>query len=178
MSRPNPLVPVWETYQVTNDSLRVARRTVERKALTFHNRTRFFGTTDSEAVDRIRESSDHSADFAVLALWTAFERYIVEYIQSKARRIEAVGPALLTRQVSEEVERQIEYWKIESVLDPLKGTVDSTFVGHAKQIKAYRDWVVHRNPKRSVSASTDPKMTYNVLARIIDEIRSADPYAL
>jgi hypothetical protein len=59
---------------------------------------------------------------------------------------------------------------LDDLLDLFKSLVEVDKIGVAKQIKDYRDWIAHRNPKRLPPAQTEPRTAYSVLAAIIDAI--------
>jgi hypothetical protein len=66
------------------------------------------------------------------------------------------------------VEGQIEFWRIGDKLDLLKGVVDVVLIGQAKQIKNYRDWVVHKS--RTPTVNVTPQQAYTVLSKIVFQI--------
>ena len=47
----------------------------------------------------------------------------------------------------------------------------SSLLGHAKQIKQFRDWVVHRNPNKPAPSKTDPATAYRVFKDIITQVK-------
>ncbi len=64
------------------------------------------------------------------------------------------------------ISKNIEYWKIDEILDVLKVIIDPDLIGQAKQIKKYRDWVAHRNIKKKSPPNVVPERAYSVLAEI------------
>jgi hypothetical protein len=68
----------------------------------------------------------------------------------------------------------MEYWKTGDVLDIFKGIVDPNLIGNAKQIKDYRDWVAHRNPRRPSPTKTDPASAYTVLQQILQRVMASE----
>jgi hypothetical protein len=62
---------------------------------------------------------------------------------------------------------------MDDLLNLSKGTVDAASLGRAKQIKEYRDWVVHRNPRRLPSSKTDAQTAYAFLSQLLFTFQQA-----
>ncbi len=117
---------------------------------------------------------DELEDLAILALWARFEKYLRSYFQSKTSCIAALRPTVICSNINSQLNKEIEYWKMNDILDVLKDAnngVDPNLIGQAKQIKQYRDWVAHGRPsKKSYSASVTLQNSYITLSAIIKEI--------
>ena len=52
------------------------------------------------------------------------------------------------------------------MLDMIKPMVGSDLAGQAKNIKKYRDWIAHRNPRKATPARIDLQTTRELLKLI------------
>jgi hypothetical protein len=68
----------------------------------------------------------------------------------------------------------VEYWRLDESLDLLAPIIGSHAVGRAKQIKRYRDWIVHRNPRKPSPDKIDPA-TAKVLLADLSGLLEAQP---
>jgi hypothetical protein len=105
-------------------------------------------------------------------LWAWFERYLIEFIQAKAA-IASSSPAEFAQRLQARITQAIEYWRPDDLLDLFKTVTDANRIGTAKQIKDYRDWIAHRNPKRQAPAQTEPANAYSLFLEIIDAVEQA-----
>ena len=110
-------------------------------------------------------------EYTILQLWTIFERYLLEltnqYIQKN--KYEGVMRHVITEKMIEKMER----WPLGEILDLYKNIIDSDTVGMIKQIKRYRDWLVHKNPKKGSPGKISYEETYVFLSDFLNYI-SAD----
>ncbi|HKL23301.1 MAG TPA: hypothetical protein VJ895_00955 [Candidatus Nanoarchaeia archaeon] len=85
-------------------------------------------------------------EYTILQLWTIFERYLFEltnhYIQMNSDQ------NTLSKVIREKIIEKIERWPLGEILDLYKTIIDSHTVGMIKQIKKYRDWLVHKNTNK------------------------------
>jgi len=169
----NPLDAVWGAYRTTKDCLRIADRARNQASPELFRNTDLILLADGQASERLRMCHDESENFAILSMWAVFERFVVDYLREKGRCLMAVEPTGLSEPFYSQLELTVEYWRIEDILDILKGIVDARLIGAAKNIKKYRDWVAHRNPRRSHEGKIDPKLAYNILSQIITTIMAA-----
>jgi len=167
MASENPLDPIWGTYVVTKDCLKIAQRAIRRNDAKLLRNTDFMGDLPQDSSKEIRESRKKADDFVILSLWVVFERTLVSLLQDKGRKLLEVYPASLADKLYNKYEIDVEYWRIEDSLNLLKGEVDASLIGHAKQIKEYRDWVAHRNPRKPSPPNVDPKTVYGILSEIL-----------
>lgn len=96
------------------------------------------------------------------------ERYFPRWKESRKLLIEPVSPFAI--EVQQKVEDSIEYWKIGEVLDLYKVLVPADLIGQAKQVKRYRDWVAHKNPKKPSPAKITAELAYEVLASVLQQL--------
>lgn len=157
---------IWHTYQVTNDCLKIASRSVDISDLNLLKKTRFMTSTIDEAKQDIQESRANADDYVILSLWVAFERKLFEYLLWESKRILNDNPNVLTQKVHQKIEAELEYWRIDDALDIFKAIIDSQIIGQVKQVKRYRDWIAHKNPKKAMPQIVTPKMAYSVLLEI------------
>jgi len=170
MKSANILDPVWESYQTMTDCLKVASKNIEKNELHLMDRTGFVSRSVDEAKVMIKDSRDNADDFVIVSLWAVFERKILEYLQIEGRKILQKAPTVFNTQVHSKIENEMEYWKIDDILDLFKAFVDPNLIGNAKQVKKYRDWIAHRNPKKGPPSNVPPQTAYKILSDIISEI--------
>jgi hypothetical protein len=113
-------------------------------------------------------------DATVLNLWAVFERFLIEHVTASWPR-PTDRPELFEVRLHEKAEREIERWRIEELLDLYKGWVDSETLGAAKQVKAYRDWVAHRNPRKVPSALIEPEPAFRAVVSIMKTVVGDEP---
>jgi hypothetical protein len=166
MKATDELDNIWQGYQVTNDCLKIASRSIDIKDLNILKKTRFMTSTIDDAKKDIKESRDNADNYVILSLWVAFERNLFEYLSWESKRILNNNPSILTQKVHEKIENELEYWRIDDMLNIFKAIIDPQVVGQAKQVKQYRDWIAHKNPKKSMPQIVTPKMAYSVLSEI------------
>jgi hypothetical protein len=167
------LAELFGSYRRLRDCLKIARPAVDSANLQLLNGTEFLGETKVEAaesLDRARQAVD---DLVVAAMWAWFERYLIDYTMDRAGALESSNPTGFGRRLRERVTHEIEYWRLDDVLDLFKGLVDSSQIGIAKQIKDYRDWIAHRNPNCPPPAQTEPRGAYNLLLALINAVEEA-----
>lgn len=171
---PNPLDEVWEDYIATRDCFRIAQEVVSAGEVRFLKRTAFVSDTSRQSEETIIKNRNRADEFFILALWVVFERYIISLFQKKGEVLKDITPHLFADGFYNKVEFEIERWRIEDLLDILKNLIDPNFVGDAKNIKRYRDWIAHKNPKKPAPSKTDPQFAYSVLSGIIKTIEFVD----
>ncbi len=168
----NPLAPIWTTYQVTKDCLKVTQRAVKNAQVRLLSGTDFVTAPPQTSAKRIQRSRLEWDEYVVLSLWVAFERSIVSFIQTKGRVILQEQPPSLADSLYAKYETEVEYWKTDDVLDLLKGDINGRLLGDAKNIKKYRDWIAHRNPRQSPPGIVTPYFAYRVLSDILIQVNS------
>ncbi len=84
-------------------------------------------------------------------------------------------PTTFNIQFHHKVENEMEYWKSDDVLDLFKSVVNSDLIGNAKQVKKYRDWIAHKNPKKGPPSNVPPQTAYRILSEIITVVEQQHP---
>jgi len=113
-------------------------------------------------------------DATVINLWVIFERFLVDHVTSSLLQRTDL-PESFANRLREKAGREVERWRIEDLLDLYKGWVVSDRLGTAKQVKSYRDWVAHRNPRKPPSAKIRPETAYQELAWIVRSVVTHEP---
>ncbi len=170
MSAKLALDEMWSVYEDTRDCIKITERVVRSGNTRFTRRTNFVGSTEDEAEKRLQESRREMDGFVIVLLWAQFERFLIEFVQTKVRMLSEEAPTAFATNLHAKVDSDIEYWKVADLLELFKGTLDTTLIGTMKQIKEYRDWVVHRNPRRPPSAKTDPGTAYRALSQVVTQL--------
>lgn len=171
MPSDNPLEPIFDAYEVSLDCFKVARRSIDARDDRLIAKTQFFGATPDEAETALTDGRTQLVDSAVLSLWSAFERFVIEQVQGRRTSFDSDYPPGFARLLATKFEYEVERWRFAEILDLFKSEIGVDLLGQVKQIKQYRDWVAHRNPKSRTPTKTDPETTFDVLSRVIHEIR-------
>ncbi|PMS37341.1 hypothetical protein B0G57_116106 [Trinickia symbiotica] len=171
MNSNNPLEPVFRAFSVASDCFKVAERTIQIQHEELIRRTEFIGATPEQANAALDGAVKQAADLAILALFATFERCVIEHLQTANRLFAAGYPQQYSTRLSEKFESEVEYWRFGEVLDLFKSEVDSNLIGQVKQIKQYRDWIAHQNPNKPTPTQATPETTFDVLTRMIEQIR-------
>lgn len=170
MESDNPLNPIWKVYEVTKDCLKVTQRTVNRSDECLLRETEFIGNSVQQSMEWITKSRSESDNFIIMSLWASFERTIISYLQEKGRKILEARPISFSHVLYNKFEKEVEYWRIEDVLNLFKQNIDSRLIGDAKNIKKHRDWIAHRNPNRRSPGKVTPIFAYRILSNILAQI--------
>jgi hypothetical protein len=173
-----PLDEIWQEYLCTVDCLKITQRSINKSNPGLLAKTTFMQVTQEAANQQIEQSRANADDYVILSLWVVFERMLLLYAQNESQRILAGSASEFTRLIHEKIANDIEYWKTGDLLDFFKIAIAADLIGQAKQIKAYRDWVAHRNEKKGSPANVSPKMAYAILAKIITQLDENDMFCL
>jgi hypothetical protein len=157
-------------YELTSDCFKISARATKGKVTELLEGTTF-ETNRRTAQKKIQKTRADTADLAVAAMWAYFERELIEYVQRKGEKLARLRPKPFTTNFSAKVASEIEYWRFPEILDLFSGHIDPNLLGHAKQIKRFRDWVVHRNPNKPTPSKTDPLIAYKVFKDIITQVK-------
>ncbi|MGC8603159.1 MAG: hypothetical protein ACP5VS_05655 [Desulfomonilaceae bacterium] len=168
----DPLESVWTTYVTTQSSFKVTKRVSGRKDLSLLSKTNLVPVDGLSTTSLINSARDELEDLLILAMWAKFERYLIEYIQGVGAVLDTARPVSLAGNLHEKFELSVESWKSTDVIDLFKDIVDENLRGHAKNIKKYRDYIAHKNPRNEDAPKTDPATAYRVLSNFILVIRS------
>jgi hypothetical protein len=165
---------VRTAYRRTLDVFKVAYHSLRDDPRARHG-TRFVGSTAHDIKTEFKAMRNRLNDAAVVELWVIFERFVIEYtaasVEPRRDQLAAAFEQRLRLKMSYEIER----WRFDELLDLYKGWLDSDAIGRAKQIKAYRDWVAHQNPRRRPPIEADAEAAYDVLVSIVTEIQADEP---
>lgn len=132
-------------------------------------RTNFAGETP----DVLDPAQDEVNELFILALWVVFERELRDHVRSEGTRPLGDAGTPFHLGLSAHVQKEIDYWKNDEVLDLFKTIVGPNIIGQAKQIKEYRDWVAHKSRPRRSQTNITPKFAYDTLSEIICAISQA-----
>lgn len=171
MNSDNPLDPVYKAFSVASDCFKVATRTIQVQHEELIRRTQFIGATQEEANTVLQDAAKQAADLAILALFATFERFVIEHLQTANRLLAAGYPEQYSARLAEKFESEVEYWRFVEILNLFKGEVDADLIGQVKQIKQYRDWIAHQNPNKPTPTQATPETAFDVLTKMIEQIR-------
>ncbi len=183
MNLDNPLPPILNAFEATRDALRISRRLIPEleakqpdcQAELFHQRRKLLNRTvfpNHPNGKRLLEQTEKEIqDLFVLNLWVVFERFVRIYLQ----QIKLPEKSQLCEALYQDFQKKLESLTAPEVLDFLKLSFfksheGSQLIGSAKQILEYRNWVAHRNPKKSSPIKIVPNMAYDTLNEIIETL--------
>jgi len=113
-------------------------------------------------------------DATVVNLWALFERSLIEHVT--ASWPDGIDrPETFVVRLQEKAAREIERWRVEELLDLYKGWVGSETLGAVKQVKSYRDWVAHRNPRKVPSAVIRPEPAFGAVVAMMQTVVGDEP---
>jgi hypothetical protein len=158
---------VWLTYQVTKDALKITTHGINRGAIELLQDTFFINSSTDKAKNDLAICRRAAGDYAILSMWAIFERYVSDALVRENGKMLDVPPSEFNSALHRKIEEAIEYWRANDVLDLIKPLVGADLVGKAKQIKRYRDWLAHKNPKKASPGNVPPTVAYQVFSDIL-----------
>ena len=172
-SQDSELLEVWKMHNVSKDCLKVARRCIagvegtrgagQPRMLAL---TGFLDGSFTDVEEYIQRCERNADEHVVLHLWATFEQVLIDRLAEQIDELRPAGGiqnAILVR-----TRQELSYWKPDILLDLLKNSENRERVGLAKQIKAYRDWVAHRNPAKPPPARVTPEIAFRVLSELLE----------
>jgi len=160
----------WQNFCATQDALTIASKVIVTCETFLLTDTEFLDDSPENALQIIKASRSAASDYAILSMWAIFERTLISIAEIESQKM-LWKPALpLTIAVQQKVSDNIEYWKPDEMLNLCKIMVDGNLIGQAKQIKHYRDWVAHKNPKKGSPAKVTAETAYTVLISILKQL--------
>jgi len=117
-----------------------------------------------------REFKGKIEEYTILQLWTIFERHLFELTDQYIRRNQDEGTVRYA--IEGKIAEKIERWSLGEILDLYKIIIDPDTVGMIKQIKRYRDWLVHKNPRKASPGKISYEDTYIYLSEFLNSIKS------
>lgn len=170
MYPPDVLNEVWQSYKTTIESLNAVGHNISKGNLEGLGKTGFAHDSKAEAIGKIDKSKKNADDYVILSLWSVFERILFQYLQNEGKRMLDNHADDFTLAVYEKFDKESEYWRVDEILNLFKTLIDSELIGNAKQIKKYRDWVAHKNPRKGQPQNVLPLTAYKILSEIVKEL--------
>lgn len=172
MSFENPLDPVLTSLKITRASLNVAGRSKDDQ---LWEKAKYHIPSKSD----FEESRRQIDDLYVIAMWAIFERRVIEALLATIEVRTEIGQEEFRKAIEDYLPGKVEFWRFEEILDLFKKRtgIKGEIIGTAKPIKMYRDWLVHRNPKKDPATSETqqilPDKAYIDLTAILEAIHYA-----
>ncbi len=164
---------VFSVYEVLKDSIKVARRSINKELYKLHGSTVFLGEQKNEMLNRLSVTEEELEDIMVLSLFASFERELRLFIQEIVDG-NMSKPTETIERITLVARNSIERWTLDEMLGVFSEIVDGSLSGKIKQIYEYRNWVAHgKNPDRLPSAATDPKIVQMTLVDFILQAKQA-----
>jgi hypothetical protein len=161
------LSDIWRHYEASRDSFKIVKRAVSSEDQSLLNKTNFIDCPENEVDELIDEIQKYSDDSYVVLLWADFERQIFDFLHFKGEKLKEATPEIFAKNLNEKFKKESERWKPDEILDLFKPHLDPDFIGRIKQIKNYRDCVVHH---KMPSDNIGPKMAHEILSEFINEM--------
>lgn len=166
MPRKSPLGNAWQAYLITLDALKVSQRASQRAERDLFKDLLVLASAPRRATSAIVHARERADELVILAMYAEFERHLIGFLERHVARLGTRSPRAVWRWLARHLEGQAGRWRPEDTLDLLKGIVDSERVGQVKQVKQFRDWVAHKNP-RKLPPAVDPATAYQLLSDVI-----------
>lgn len=161
---------VCRTWSMTQDALQVAAHQAKQPnrqgGSNVLANTLFEERGQQELKADIAVCKQAAEDFAILSMWAIFERRLIARLEDECRKMTIAPPDEFNQRVLGKVVEAVEYWRIDEALDLIKPLVGSNLAGQTKQIKRYRDWVAHQNPRKPTPARIDVPTATVILKNI------------
>jgi hypothetical protein len=157
-------------YELEKDLLKIAARAVHAADASLLMDTQFIGRAAASAeadLDTLRARLD---DMTVVELWIEFERFMVRHVMATITIAAFGAPTSFVPKLTERIERQVEFTRFDELLGLYKGWLNQNDLDHIKEIKRYRDWISHRNPKKKRPPSISPGPAKALLSRAMDAV--------
>ncbi len=175
----NPLDEIWEWYEVTRDSLRLALRLIKTSIsstipsnVILKIAPESFQSAPLDEVRRKLQQAEHKLldDLAIVALWASFEQQVLDHLEQAVQRtLKQKRRDRLQQRVLQERLAKPRYWRFEEVLDLYKEIIDPQLVGDVKQVLQYRNWVAHGRTSR-MPPNITPKAAYERLKDFLGQL--------
>lgn len=164
---------VFSVYEVLKDSIKVARRSINKEIYGLHNSTIFWGEQKDAMLDRLSGTEEELDDIMVLSLFASFERELRIFIQGIIDAYTS-KPTMTIEKIMFLATNSIERWAVNDMIEVFSDVIDVNLRGQVKQIYEYRNWVAHgKSPNRLPSAITDPKTVQISLINFITQVKLA-----
>jgi hypothetical protein len=167
----NPLDPIYQAFSVANNCIDVVANMITNRHKEVIDSIASWPSRADDLNIVVENAKRQTAELAILALFATFERYVIDYLQTANRLLSVGHPKQYSTRLAEKFANEVEYWRFSEVLDLFKGEIDSSLIGQVKQVKQYRDWIAHRNPRARLSAAFEPEAAFDILAEMIEQIR-------
>jgi hypothetical protein len=167
---PNPLDPIWQAYDVTQDSFGVVRRSLglgpTRDAAL--QGSQFLALADQQVVDLLDSAQDMIDDQAVMFLYATFEAALRDHVAAQSGLFS--GATLPSPQFGitmqpwfAELCRETRMDKMANLFSP---SADKTLIEQAGSIRKYRHWLAHGKTGKAPTSVT-PLFAYTPLTRFL-----------
>ena len=171
MSGTDALDAVWEIYRIYKDNIKIVKRCIDVMDTAKTRGTIFIEATKDQSDSYLKTARNEIDDFIIFSMWAVFERQLFDLLQHENNRVFCSAQSkAITEKIFKKIEQEIEYWRIDEVLDIFKTKVDPSLIGEVKKVKKYRDWLAHRNPKKGTPAKVDPNTAYNLLRSVLSQL--------
>ena len=166
---PNPLDPIWRSYDVIQESLGVIRLSLDlsSRSTTLYG-TQFATLSNAEITERLDAAGHDADDQAVLFLYATFESALRDHVVAQAGRLAAADSP--NAQFGIELQawfaalcRDARMDGISALFAPAVGTALAPLVG---SIRKYRHWLAH-GKRGTAPPSVAPQFVYTTLTQFL-----------
>ncbi len=168
---PNPLDPIWQSHNTTQDSFRVVRRSLglntATRAVALHG-GQFLPATDQQILDLLDAAQDQIDDQTVMFLYATFEAALRDHIVAQASLF--AGATLPSAQLGLNMQTWFTELCSETRMDRVVGlffpSASQTLIAQAGSIRKYRHWLAH-GKRGAVPPSVTPLFAYTSLTNFL-----------
>jgi hypothetical protein len=167
---PNPLEPIWKTYQISVKCFDMTDDIIKQK------NTSLLKNSDWLLVPNIQQdiiqTRQESNDLFIVSLWATFEGFVISYLQDKGTVLQKhLVPTAFANALYEQFKRKVEDWKTDDMLNLLKAipSIDENLIKQAKTISQYKNWIADGKDinKASVIRVVSTADSYHILNEIV-----------
>jgi hypothetical protein len=160
---------VFSTYEILKDSMKVARRSINKSVGILHSNTIFFGAQNDKIIHKISFVEAELDDIMILSLFASFERELRVSIQNVIdTNVKKTNPVII--KIIDLTSESVERWTMKDIIDAFDEIVDADIRSKVKQIYEYRNWVAHgKNPDKLPSTKADPKTVFLILRNFAEQ---------
>lgn len=166
----SPLDDVWSEYDHMSALVKVGDVVSKQSPLFFANTSmEFYNTADAiRIIQGLRERLD---ELYVISMWATFEAWFRDYVQSKYDLVKAATPGDVAEGLHDVLSTAIDSQNFDGFFKALRHIIGGGYIGDAKKIREYRNWLAHgRNERRRQPTAFTPMDAYIILEEIIQRI--------
>lgn len=152
----NPLDEQLQFFRSAMDAFKITRRVLDRRSNPVSN-TGLYGRTQDEGHAILDQAEEQLNKLVAFALFAAFERTLRDHLTSSLSPISGSStiPEELADKLAEFLRKNVDYWKIDDVIELFHPPAGESEVSNAKGIRTFRHHVAHgETPPNAIPPQT------------------------